>query len=324
MRIYLTAHGGGTREITSLVVSAVWSGDKATITRKLAVTMLHDEEEDWPVPQEGDGMTLEGESGTRFRGYVVKTHANSERGTMDVTCFDGGIYLRNNDGTYKFRLTPPEDIAAAVCGDYGVPVKALASTGALLDRKFSATKLDKIVRTAYTLAAEQTGERYAIRMTPEGLEVKVQSQTSGSIRLRPRSNLMSADTTESIVGMVNSVGIYDQQGQRVTTVADSAAKVLYGTMERHLRQTESNDPYAEAEALLADNGFSQNVQVEVLGDARLVTGETVMVREEHTGLAGLFWIDADTHTWKRDQYTCKLTLNCRNVMTRTNAGSEEL
>ena len=321
MRIYLTAHGGGTREITSLVVSAVWSGDKATITRKLAVTMLHDEEEDWPVPQEGDGMTLEGESGTRFRGYVVKTHANSERGTMDVTSFDGGIYLRNNDGTYKFRLTPPEDIAAAVCGDYGVPVKALASTGALLDRKFSATKLDKIVRTAYTLAAEQTGERYAIRMTPEGLEVKVQSQTSGSIRLRPRSNLMSADTTRSIENMVNAVAIYDEYGQRLTTFRDQTAIDLYGLMEKHITQGETS-AQAEAAAALEDGALQQSVTVEVLGDERMITGETVVVEEETTKLRGVFWIDADTHTWKRNIYTCTLTLNCRSVMATASAGSE--
>lgn len=321
MRIYLTAHGGGTREITSLVVSAVWSGDKATITRKLAVIMLHDDGEDWPVPQEGDGMTLEGESGTRFWGYVVKTHANSERGTMDVTCFDRGIYLRNNDGTYKFRLTPPEDIAAAVCGDYGVPVKALASTGALLDRKFSATKLDKIVRTAYTLAAEQTGERYAIRMTPEGLEVKVQSQTSGSIRLRPRSNLMSADTTRSIENMVNSVAIYDEYGQRLTTFRDQAAIDLYGLMEKHITQGETS-AQAEAAAALEDGALQQSVTVEVLGDERMITGETVVVEEETTKLQGVFWIDADTHTWKRNIYTCALTLNCRGVMATASAGSE--
>ena len=95
-------------------------------------------------------------------------------------------------------------------------------------------------------------------------------------------------------------------------------------MERHVQQTGSNDPYAEAEALLQDNGFSQNVVVEVLGDPRLITGETVVVEEEHTGLQGIFWIDADTHTWTRDQYSGKLTLSCRNVMTQAGAGSEEL
>lgn len=322
MRLYLTGQDS-TQDITDFILQVQWSGDEASVTRQLSFSILYEEEAGWPVPKVGGAVTLE-EGKTLFNGWVVKRTLDSESISMDCVCYDGGMYLKNNDYTGKFRQETAEGMVAAACGEKEIPVAELAKTGAAMDRKFSAVAIDKLVRTAYSLASERTGERYAIRMRPDGLAVTVRQQSQASVDLRPRSNLMRAATTESIVGMVNSVGIYDQQGQRVTTVADSAAKVLYGTMERHLRQTESNDPYAEAEALLADNGFSQNVQVEVLGDVRLVTGETVMVREEHTGLAGLFWIDADTHTWKRDQYTCKLTLNCRNVMTRTNAGSEEL
>ena len=62
--------------------------------------------------------------------------------------------------------------------------------------------------------------------------------------------------------------------------------------------------------------------VEVLGDRRLVTGETVVVTEDVTGLRGVFWIDGDRHSWKRGQYTCRLTLNCRSVMDMTTAGKE--
>ena len=61
----------------------------------------------------------------------------------------------------------------------------------------------------------------------------------------------------------------------------------------------------------------------VLGDTALLTGETVVVREAKTGLTGVFWIDADVHTWKNKNYYTKLTLNCRNVMATSNAGSEE-
>ena len=53
-----------------------------------------------------------------------------------------------------------------------------------------------------------------------------------------------------------------------------------------------------------------------------MTGETVEVREAKTGLTGIFWIDADIHTWKNKNYYSKLTLNCRNVMATANAGSE--
>ena len=322
MKLYLT-NADSTQDVTDFIIQVQWSGDEASITRQLRFSILYEENENWPVPEVGNVITLEEEGETLFNGWVVKRTLDSESISMDCVCYDGGIYLKNNDYTGKFRQESPEGMVAAACAEKEVPVVELAETGVRVNRKFN-DPVDKIVRTAYSLAAERTGERYSIRMKPGGLSVTVRQQSESSINLRPRSNLMYATTTESIVDMVNSVGIYDQQGQRVTTVADNAAIELYGTMERHVQQTGSNDPYAEAEALLQDNGFSQNVVVEVLGDPRLITGETVVVEEEHTGLQGIFWIDADTHTWTRDQYSCKLTLNCRNVMTQAGAGSEEL
>ena len=48
----------------------------------------------------------------------------------------------------------------------------------------------------------------------------------------------------------------------------------------------------------------------------------MLLRDTGSGVSGLFWIDADTHTWKNGQYFCKLTLNFRNLLDETSAGSE--
>lgn len=321
MKLYLTGSDGITKEITGLLTKTGWSGDNASIARKVTFSIVHQEDSDWPVPELGGGITLEHEGEKLFTGYVVKRTLDSESSTMDCVCYDRGLYLTNNEGTYKFRGWTAEKIAAAVCADRDIPVSELVSTGVSLNRKFSGTKLDQIIRTAYSLAAEQTGKRYAIRMRPEGLAVTERSQSESSVELRARSNLMYATTTESIADMVNSVGIYDKNGTRITTVEDKDAIALYGTMEEHVTESTGSDARAEAESMLEDGQLSRNVTVEVLGDTRLVTGETVAVQESGTGLAGIFWIDSDTHTWQRGQYTCKLTLNYRNVMKTASAGS---
>ena len=94
-------------------------------------------------------------------------------------------------------------------------------------------------------------------------------------------------------------------------------------MERHITQQEGKEADAAASAgkLLEDGRLQKTVTVNVLGDVSLLTGETVVVREARTGLAGVFWIDADNHTWKNNNYYAKLTLNCRNVMAAASAGS---
>ena len=93
-------------------------------------------------------------------------------------------------------------------------------------------------------------------------------------------------------------------------------------METHITQQDHSDATDEANRLLEDGTQQRTVTVHVLGDLSLITGETVVVRENKTGLTGIFWIDADVHTWMNNGYTATLTLNCRNVAATASAGSE--
>ena len=99
---------------------------------------------------------------------------------------------------------------------------------------------------------------------------------------------------------------------------------LYVFVNSVITQSENNaaDADASAKKLLEDGMLQKTVTVNVLGDTSLLTGETVVVNEPKTGLVGVFWIDADVHTWKNKNYYTKLTLNCRNVMATASAGSE--
>ena len=87
-------------------------------------------------------------------------------------------------------------------------------------------------------------------------------------------------------------------------------------------QRDGEDLSREAQAWLEDNGLQQTMTVECLGDPALISGNAVLLRGNATGTVGLCWIDSDTHTWKNGQYFCKLTLNFRNLMNETKAGSE--
>lgn len=186
------------------------------------------------------------------------------------------------------------------------------------------TMHDSSTKFSKDLASEKTGGSYAIRWTPAGLLVKERTAGGSSLVLKASSNLMDAVTKEDATQMVNSVAIYDSNGNLIRRMGDAAAQRLYGTMERHITQSKDKeaDAAASARKILEDGKFQRTVTVNVLGDTSLLTGETVVVREAKTGLTGVFWIDADVHTWKNKNYYTKLTLNCRNVMATASAGSE--
>lgn len=323
IRVQLT-RAGRSYDVTGLLVSWTWSGDKSAISRQLEGEIVRIEESGLPVPEIGDAVTLD-EDGTRlFVGVVLKRSAGSEDQTMSFAAFDHGYYLHRNDATRKFTGATAEAITRMVCGELEIPVAALASTGIQLRRKFTGVKLNQLIATVWYLAAEKTGKSYAIRYTPEGLVVKERGVSAQSLVLQGGSNLMDAATTEDATKMVNRVAIYDSSGNLLRRTGDTQAQKLYGVMEEHLTQSgqRAADADSSARKTLEDGKLQRTVTVNVLGDTRLITGETVTVREPKTGLTGIFWIDADIHTWKNKAHYAKLTLNCRNVMMAATAGSE--
>ncbi len=323
MTLYLTK-SAGTRDITTILTMWTWSGDKATISRQLSGTVAYIENSQLPVPEIGDLVTMLEGTEKKFVGIILQRSLGSEDSTMDFTAFDYGYYLQRNDGTYKFTGASPEEMTRLVCGDRNIPVAQLPSTGLQLWRKFAGVKLNQLITTVWTLASEKNGKTYALRYTPAGLLVKERSISQSSLVLKASSNLMDATTKEDASQMVNSVAIYDSNGNFLRRIGDSDAQKLCGVMEQHITQSEGKEADADATArkALEDGRQKRTVTVNVLGDTALLTGETVEVREAKTGLTGIFWIDADIHTWKNKNYYSKLTLNCRNVMATANAGSE--
>lgn len=323
MTLYLTK-SAGTRDITTILTMWTWSGDKATISRQLSGTVAYIENSQLPVPEIGDLVTMLEGTEKKFVGIILQRSLGSEDSTMDFTAFDYGYYLQRNDGTYKFTGASPEEMTRLVCGDRSIPVAQLPSTGIQLWRKFAGVKLNQLITTVWTLASEKNGKTYALRYTPAGLLVKERSVSQSSLVLKASSNLMDATTKEDASQMVNSVAIYDSNGNFLRRIGDSDAQKLCGVMEQHITQSEGKEVDADATArkALEDGRQKRTVTVNVLGDTALLTGETVEVREAKTGLTGIFWIDADIHTWKNKNYYSKLTLNCRNVMATANAGSE--
>lgn len=323
MTVTLTS-GASAWDITGLLTSWTWSGDKNAVSRQLTGSIACIEDSGLPVPALGDRVELL-EGGKRlFMGVVLLRSMGSEDTRMSFTAYDMGYYLQRNDGTYKFTGATPEAMTRLVCSERGIPVAGLPVSGVQLWRKFSGVKLSQIVITTWTLAAEKNGKAYALRYTPEGLLVTERQDRGGHLILQGGSNLMDAATKEDASQMVNSVAVYDAQGNFLRRMGDAQAQTLYGVMEQHHTQTEGKAADADAigKRILEDGKLRRTVTVNTLGDLSLVTGETVTVREPRTGLTGVFWIDADVHTWKNNNYYTRLTLNCRNVMTRAEAGSD--
>ncbi len=325
MTVKMTMKDGTVKDVTQLLISYDWSGSKTQCARELELTMAVSETDgnlptvDCPL---WTPVALYGEDGAALlTGYVVYRKRISGKSTMAIRCMDRGIYLSNNQGWYSFSCTP-EQAAATVCADFGVTVGTLAAAGVEIDRKFPGVALHKIINTMYTKASDSTGKKYMIRFSGNGTLDVIQKPTAASATLAPGVNILSSTIAEDGSDYCNSVAIYSEDGARIRTLGNEAAQKLAGLMQRAVTQRDDEDASDEANTMLEDYDIQQTVTVECLGDTALITGEAVTVQQTASGVKGLFWIDSDTHTWKNGQYTCTLSLNFRNLMDDTTAGTE--
>lgn len=324
VKIRATDPDGSTANITHLCRSITWSGDYRSAARTLSYS---------PVVSDGDihlprAPTELGGSVQFWRGpdllmdaYALERTRDSLGDTIDVTAYDRGLYLTRNSDFRRVENQTAEAVTAAVCGKFGIPVGDLAATGVPLTRNFLGVPLYKIIMTMYSLASDQTGKQYRIRFRGPRLEVVEMVQSEESILLRPGSNLLSCVTKESASAMTNSVAVYDDQYNLITTVEDSGAVKLYGLMQAAIRSGAYDDPTGHANQVLKENGLKTTITVNALGNLKLITGNTVAVEEPVTGTYGLFWIISDSHTWKQGIYQTRVTLSLEGLMDKQTAGS---
>jgi hypothetical protein len=323
MRLIIST-GSGITDVTQLVSTLDWSGDSKQVARTVQAEILASHTDsnvpvcDCPL---GSGVTLMEDGKTLFSGWIETRERTSDGSSITITAIDRGIYLKRNEGVYKFVSTTAEAATARVCADFGISVGSLAATGIKLTRNFIGVDLYNIIETMYTLASQQNGKVYQQRFEGDKLCVRERVSADGTLILEGGHNLMDASVSESVDGLVNIVNIYDSSDKLIKTVKDDALVTAFGKMQSYLKKSDNEDAEKKAAKVLRDNGVDRKITVDSLGDVRCLTGNSIIVRETSTGLSGLFWIDEDTHSWKLGQYYNKLVLNYRNLMDETESGS---
>jgi len=309
--------GTKTEQITEKVQAKTWSGSYRDCARQLSFSVLPE-----GLAELGGMVRLYKGPDILFSGHIVSRSRDSLGHTIDCTALDNGLYLKKNSTYIAVRKQTPEAVTAQLCTEFNVPYRELAATGIPLSRNFLGVSLYQIIQTLYTLAAEQTGKQYQIRFRANHLQVVEKAIGPESLRLVPGSNLISCRSAESIQNMVNRVAVYDD-GFRKVAEYDSPENyiALYGLMQQAIKASDKESPEASAKDILEQNGIATTITAQCIGNTKLVCGNAVAVHEPVTGVDGLFWITADSHTVKRSVYQTKVTLDFRNLMDEQTAGS---
>ena len=324
MRLTYTSRSGASWDVTQLLQSAAWSGDRQQAARKLEVSLAwSDTDPSYPRSvigniDNGEQLTLWGDDGQElFWGFiftVTKTAGAIER---RFVAYDGLVYLLKSSVSQNFTNTTAQGVTRQVCAELGIPVGTLPSDGGVgLSFAHIAKPAYEAILGAWTHVSMATGKKYLPVMTGGKLGVAVVGETVADRTLSPSTDIVGAEITSSIEDAVTRVLVVDAKGKTLSKAEDAEMLRLYGVLQASVQKEDGLDAKTQAKKLLvgADN---QITLPDVLGgpDAYdLVTGNAVLVEEPQTGLHGKFFIINDTHSFSEGQHHVALGLSYEAMM----------
>ncbi len=321
MNIYII-NNNKTYDITQYVGTATLSGDYQLCARQLDFTLVSNAADSNIQAINcslGDGVVLKENEKIIFNGFIFERDKSKDDSLINITCFDRGIYLKRNKGIYNVSSTA-EAITKRICNDFKINIGSIATTGVNIKRKFINVSLLDIIQTMYFIASEQTNKKYVLRFDDDKLCVIERNETA-VLTLDGTINLMNAVISESAAEIINQVIIYDKNNNIINTIKNDDSIKTFGLFQEYIKKGKE-DANKQAKQIIADNDIKQKITVSNLGNINCISGNSLIVKEEYTGICGLFYIDSDVHEWKGSQYYNKLTLNFKKIMSNKQVGSD--
>ena len=310
-------------DITNLLINVTWSGDYKSCARKLEFSLISSPMDknipkiDIPLMS----MILFYEDNKElFRGFVYEREKSSDN-SISFLCYDYCAKLNDIKVSYNIKNETASSIFNKVLSEYGLSKGDIVGATTPISKVFLGVTIYDMVMSAYTEEAKKTGKKYMIYTKGD----KFCSSEKGNVKLNlsfeEGKNILSSNFKESVSNMVNKVLIVDDNGNKVSEVKNDEWLKTYGLFQEVYKKEENKDANVEAKAMLSD--INQSCSLSGFGDTTCITGYGVQVKDTHTGLVGLFYIDSDTHTWEGGNYTIDLELNFKNIMNEVSAGQDE-
>lgn len=309
------------KDITQLVGKLTWSGDSKQVARVLDFDIVSTStDKNIPVVnfKMGDMIILKDDKDKElFRGYVFKQDKSLTSNNKSITCYDGLIYLLKSKGTYNFKNVTPGSITRKMCTDFGI-IAGNIINGSPIKRIFDAENIYNIIMTAYTFESSKTKKLYMPKMNKGKLDIVEKGKVVAKYELDNSTSITNANYGESIENSINRVKMYDENNKYIGQVTLNGVP---GILQDVYKKAEGENAKQMATTML--KGIEQTASIDALGDFDCITGNAVVIKEPHTGLMGLFYIDNDEHKFENGQHFMSLGLAFKNIMDRQEAGQEE-
>lgn len=301
--------------ITQLITSITWSGSAKQASRKVEFSVINspfDGNMSNVTVESGDIVYFYFDSDKKFVGRVTALSCSSKPGVNTYTAKDYMNILLRSKVYFNFKNVTPEKITEKVLSTLGIKKGSLCATNINITKLLAdgETGYNTIVG-AYYKAYKKNKTRYMPVMEGTSFSMIKKGEPSG-VKLRLSENVTETTLEENAENVINKVLIYDDKGKKVGTVSDEDSIALFGIYQDIYKKEQGVNADTAAKQLM--KGPEKTAKVSAIGDMRCVSGKSIYLYDDFTGLWGKFWIENDTHTISGGAHTMTLTLAFKNIM----------
>lgn len=301
----------GKQDISSLVGSVTWSGDRDQMARKLSFDYIHTDQDsniemvDIPL---GTRIMMYDDNGIlKFDGVVLSLEKEESDIKIKLSCQDMAFYLKSEVfNTYNGTAA---EITRAVCAEFSIITGSLADNGKPVEVVSTG---EKSIYQAISAAYEEAG--MDVRIYMDGLILCTEeygAQTAAV--LTGDDQVIGASYKSSIENLVDQVLILDDKGKFVKKVQDEENITAYGVVQKIYKKS-GDKKDADEEALKLIKGVENTGSVSIMAqDYECVTGRKVMVMKAGSSICGLFSVVSDSHTISNGEHKATLGLDFKGV-----------
>lgn len=253
-------------------------------------------------------------SATLFYGRVFKVEKNAQNNSGRFSAYDCSIYLNKNYFVKNYYEKTPSEIVKEIAGELQLSVGRLPTDKVKCTFPAINRTAYEIILAAYTIQHNADNVIYSIVANDNQIEVVEQGQVL-NVELDSQKDLRGTVYTKNIEAMINQVVVFKTENDK-TQILDKAANELdksrYGLFQKCIEYSKDMNNIFNAREMLKT--LEETATIVCNGDVDILSGRSIGIKENKTGLVGSFLVANDTHVFKNGDYYCDLELSFNNVM----------
>lgn len=313
---FIVIKAGKSYDMSNLIESIVWSGRRGSAARSIKAVLLDDDgyghDRCGINCEKGHKCIFYWKNKELFRGLIMNQSYSNKK--LTITAYDSGIYLANSKDSFNYKNKKASEIFLDCMKRLKIEV------GNIADTTYKIPELPKKEKTFYdvicdalSLTYKATGERYYPISMKGKLSLLERKKEVLQWVIEPETNLNNFSYSKSVEDIKTRIRLLSDKGKLIAEEKNSSLEKTFGIfqdIEKAKDKLNTAQLKQMAENLLKKKGgFSQKFSITALGIPDVYAGKCIYIKVPELSISRTFFIDEDSHTFKGNYHSMKLTLN---------------